>query len=310
MRLILPVIAAAILLTGCDFEDFDSSNRYHSDFHYTLKPADRLSVENFNGEVEVAGWDQPSIEITGTKYASTQQTLDAIKIDIHESPALTEIRTIRPNMLHGNQGTRYLIHVPRKTAVDRVVSSNGSVRVHDMDSAARIHTSNGPVRIENVSGGVDAETSNGSIEVDSVTGSLNLKTSNGRIRAQEITGRCDAETSNGAVTLRFKDGPEGPTRINTSNGSVDVTMAKPPKNGIRAETSNGSISLELPANSAARIDAHTSQSSISSDFDLADTSLNREKHHLEGSIGSGGPSIELTTRNGGIHLRKSTATAN
>jgi len=308
MRLILPVLAA-LLLAGCDMDDFGPSDRFKADFHYTLKPAERLSVENFNGEIEIAGWDEPSIEVTGVKYASTQETLDTIKVEVHETAGLTEIRTVRPNMLHGNQGARYLIRAPRKTVVDRIVSSNGAVRVHDMNAAARIHTSNGAVRVENTTGGVDAETSNGAIEVDSVSGQLNLRTSNGRIRAEEVTGQCQAETSNGPVTLRFKDAPDGPTRVNTSNGSVEITMSKSPKNTVRAETSNGSITLDLPGKTAARLNAVTSQSSVSSDFEVTDNSgsPDKEKHHLEGNIGAGGPLIELTTRNGGIHLRKSAA---
>lgn len=309
MRLILPLLAA-LLLVGCDFDDLGPSDRFKAEFHYTLKPSDRLSVENFNGEIEVAGWDEPSIEITGTKYASTQENLDNIKIDVHESAALTEVRTLRPNTFHGNQGARYLIRAPRKTVVDRIVSSNGSVRVHDMTAAASIHTSNGPIRVENIQGGVDAETSNGAIELDSVTGKVNLHTSNGRIRAEELTGACDAQTSNGPVTLRFKDAPDGAVHINTSNGSVDVTMSKSPKNGVRAETSNGSITLDMPGNTTARLNAQTSQS-ISSDFDVTDRlNSDREKHHLEGDIGGGGPLIELTTHNGGIRLRKSVLNSN
>jgi len=46
MRLILPIFAA-LILTGCDPEDFAPGDRYKADFHYTLKPSDRLSVENF-----------------------------------------------------------------------------------------------------------------------------------------------------------------------------------------------------------------------------------------------------------------------
>ena len=310
MRLILPLLAA-LLMMGCDFEDFGPSDRYKAEFHYTLKPTDRLSVENFNGEIEVAGWDEPSIEVTGTKYAATQENLDNIKVDVHESVGLTEIRTVRPNTFHGNQGARYLIRAPRQTLVDRIVSSNGSVRVHDMTAAARIHTSNGPIRVENIKGGVDAETSNGAIELDSVTGKLNLHTSNGRIRAEELTGACEAETSNGGVTLRFKDAPDGIVHVTTSNGSVDVSMAQSPKSGVRAETSNGSITMELPGNTAARLNAQTSQSSISTDFDVTDSlNSNHEKHHLEGNIGAGGPPIDLSTHNGGIRLRKSATSTN
>lgn len=304
MRMILPVLAV-LFLAGCDIEDFGPSDRYKADFHYTLKPSDRLSVENFNGEIEVAGWDEPSIEITGVRYGSTRELLDAVKVDVHESTSVTEIRTSHPGALHGNFGARYLIRAPRKTGIDRIVSSNGAVRIHDMTSAARVHTSNGAVRLENISGGVDAETSNGAIELDSVTGKLNLRTSNGRIRAEEVTGQCDAETSNGPVTVRFKQPPDGPTRINTSNGSVEVSMTGAPKGGIRAETSNGSITLNLPAGTAAHLNAHTNQASVSSDFDVMRRgSSESDKHRLEGDIGSGGPTIELTTRNGGIHLRK------
>jgi hypothetical protein len=309
MRLILPFLAV-VLLSGCNIEDFGPSDRYEADFHYTLKPAGRLSVDNFNGEVEIAGWDQPSVEITGVKYASTRDVLDAIKIDVHESPAITEIRTIHPAAWHGNSGARYHIRLPRDTVVDRIVSSNGAVRVHDIATAARVHTSNGVIRVESTSGEVDAETSNGAILLDSVTGKLNLKTSNGRIVAEDVAGQCDAETSNGPVTLRFANAPDGPTRINTSNGSVHVTMPKPPKNGIRAETSNGSITLDLPGNTAARVDAQASRLSVSSDFDLTDSSGSDKRRHLEGNIGASGPLIELSTRNGSIRLRKTAASAN
>ena len=118
MRLILPLLAA-LLLVGCDIEDFGPSDRFKADFHYTLKPTDRLTVENFNGEVEITGWDEPSIDITGVKYASTEENLKAIKIDIHESSAVSEIRTVRPSTFHGNQGVRYMIRAPRKTVMDR-----------------------------------------------------------------------------------------------------------------------------------------------------------------------------------------------
>src|SRR6185312_1093128 len=160
MRLILPLLAI-LCLSGCDFEDFGPSDRYRAEFHYTLKPTDRLSVENSNGEIEIAGWDEPNIEVTGTRYAATQAMLDELKIDISASAGLTEIRTVHPSTLHGNQGARFLIRAPRQTLIDRVVSSNGPVRVHDMNSASRIHTSNGPIRVENIRGGIDAETSNG-----------------------------------------------------------------------------------------------------------------------------------------------------
>jgi len=64
------------VLAGC--EDFDiggSSDRYREDFHfsYPLSAGGSLMVENSNGSVEIVGWDKNTIDIDGTKYASSKR---------------------------------------------------------------------------------------------------------------------------------------------------------------------------------------------------------------------------------------------
>jgi DUF4097 and DUF4098 domain-containing protein YvlB len=76
---------------------------------------------------------------------------------------------------------------------------------------------------------------------------------------------------------------------------------KAPKDNIRARTSNGGITLHLPSATAARLIANTSNSSVSSEFDVSGRDQGR-KNHLEGAIGAGGPTIELTSRNGRIRV--------
>ena len=72
-RRVLLFAPAFLLLAGCDFEDLGSSDRYTADFHYSypLKPGGRLSVEDFNGSIEISSWEQDSVDISGTKYAAT-----------------------------------------------------------------------------------------------------------------------------------------------------------------------------------------------------------------------------------------------
>ena len=90
-------------------------------------------------------------------------------------------------------------------------------------------------------------------------------------------------------------------KATTTNGRVELTLDVI-KTDIRASTSNGSIQVNLPSNVNARIDANTSNSRIVSDFDVkAGTS---SKRRLEGVLGAGGPTIELTTNNGEIRVRK------
>jgi hypothetical protein len=290
MRQILPfvtVLSVAAFLSGCDPSDFGPSDRFTSDFHYTLKPSDRIGVTNFNGAVEVTSWDEASIDISGAKYASTKENLERIRIDVRESPELTEVRTSRPDIGHGNFGARFLIRVPRRTAVGRIASSNGSVR------------------LQNIAGGAEVETSNGPIDLESVSGKLRLTSSNGRIRVSDATGACEAETSNGSVTMHFREAPDGPVRVNTSNGGVELSIAKSPKDSVKLKTSNGSITLGLPADAAARLNAQTTHGSVTSEFDVATVQRSDDKkRELEGTVGAGGPLIELTTNNGAIRIRK------
>ena len=280
MRRRLFLLAGAVLLAGCDLDDFGSSDRYSEDFHYNypLKPGGRVALENFNGSIDISGWDQDTVDISGAKYASTVEARDAIKIQITQAPDSIEIRTVRPSERR-NAGARYVVKVPRRVELERIVSSNGQIRVNDVSGAARLKTSNGSVRVFNLAGNLDSGTSNGSVEVENIKGDCTLRTSNGRIKAQGIRGGFDASTS---------------------NGGVDATLDEL-KRGVRMTTSNGGITLRLAGNVNARLMARTSNASISSDFDVA-THGTRDKHHLEGTIGSGGPVLDLSTSNGGIKV--------
>jgi DUF4097 and DUF4098 domain-containing protein YvlB len=305
----MPALGAALLLSGCAFDigDFGNSERYQSDFHYSydLAPDGRVNVENFNGSVEISGWDENKVDIAGTKYAASEELRDAIQIETHNTSNAVDIRAVRPSSRHGNLGARFVIRVPRGAQLDRVTNSNGQIRVRNVASAAHLKSSNGSIRLEGVGGDVDAHTSNSGIELDGVRGSATLRTSNGRITVDNLTGNCDAETSNSSIKVRLEEAPSAAIRLVTSNGSIELGMEKAPKNDIRAETRNGSITLRLPASTGARLSAETSNSSVTSEFIVQSGSREDDrKRHLDGIIGGGGPRIDLSTRNGHIRIVK------
>ena len=305
-RLLLPAIGAALLvMTACDFEDMGGSwERYHKDFQYSfpLKTGGRLAVETFNGSVEVSPWDQETVDISGTKYAPSQDEADNLKIDVDHSPDSVSIRVARPSMRYGNWGARFVIHVPRKTLVDRITTSNGSVRVTDGVGPARLKSSNGSMHLTGFRGDLDAQTSNSAIELLNVDGEVRLHTSNGHIKVDGLSGSLDATTSNSSIHAVL-DRSNGPVHLESSNGSIDLTLpvsAVP----VRASTSNSSITLHVPGSVNARLLARTSNGSISSDFDLR-MQGEISKNHVDGVIGSGGgPLFDLSTSNGSIKLMK------
>jgi hypothetical protein len=306
---ILFLTAIAVLGTGCDIDELGSlgnSHAYEKDFHYSypLKPGGRLSLDSFNGSVEITGWDQDTVEIDGVQYASTREMRDAIKVDVVTTGDSVQIRTIRPSDRYGNMGVKYVIKAPRRVNLDRIVTSNGSVKVDDIEGLARVRTSNGSVRAARVRGSVEAHTSNGGVEVMDVEGPATIRTTNGRVHVDRVRGALQATTSNGNIHARLiKPEPHRAVRLETTNGGIDLTMEALDDNEIRASTSNGGITVKLPARIGARVHARTSHSSVHTDFDVKREG-DDSKHSLDGLIGDGGPTVDLTSSNGSIRLLK------
>ena len=299
MKAFFVLLAAAAVVSGAD------SGRYREDFHYSYPQTGggRLTVENFNGSVEVIGWDQNTVDISGTKYAESQELLNALKIEASSAGNAVQARTVRPAGEHGNMGARYTIRVPRRTELESVASSNGSLRVEDVEGNAHLTTSNGSVHLAKIQGNVDAHSSNGSVEVNDGNGRMSFKTSNGSVHAENVQGAFEAETSNGGVRAHLRDGGAGEAvRLTTSNGPVDLQLDAPRQNEVVARTSNGSVTVRMPAGSNASVHAATnSNGSVRSDFDITTHGV-LSRNRIDGTIGSGGPRVDLTTSNGNIRL--------
>ncbi|MCC7173601.1 MAG: DUF4097 family beta strand repeat protein [Bryobacterales bacterium] len=263
-------LTALIPGVGCELAEFGGSSRFQEEFHKVvpMQAGGRLYLESFNGSVDVSGWDREEADITATKYASTQSAVSAMDVDVVASGDSLRIRSIRPSERWGNMGVRYTIRVPRKTALERVQTSNGAIDVSNLEAPARVMTSNGAVRVDNVTGGLEATTSNGSIR---------------------------------AAAGSVEDGR--PLRLTTSNGSVELSVDRLGSGGAYVKTSNGSITVNLPASISLDVYASTSNARISNDFEDAFRGRS-DRRRLEGSIGSGGPRLELATSNGSIRLRK------
>jgi hypothetical protein len=308
--------AALLVLAGCDLDDVvaaSHSQKFTEDFHrsYALKSGGRIELESFNGPVEVYGWDQEKVEINGAKYASTREALAEIRIDISHTPdSMIVIKTVRPEWTggrRGNRGVKYRIHVPRKVQFDRVTTSNGSLRLESVEGRGHFRTSNGAIRFLSYKGDVEAHTSNGRIELEGFSGSASLHTSNGPIEAKGIKGSLDATTSNGAIDVETDElDPSRPVKLETSNGPIVLTMGARGGGGpgVRARTSNGPISVRMPEGAGARVRAHTSShSAVTSELPM-NNGTQAGKSHLDGTIGAGGPLLELTTTNGPIKLSR------
>lgn len=125
-------------------------------------------------------------------------------------------------------------------------------------------------------------------------------TANGNVEADDLSSDVLAETVNGNVRIRTG----GFAQATTVNGSIVCRLGHSSlAHDIAFETVNGSITVETPDGLDADFRATTVNGSIDSDFQiLVRGKVSRQS--VQGTIGSGGPQLRLSTVNGSIRLRK------
>lgn len=216
-RLIVSSIAVLALATNV------WADRLSQAFDRTVdvRPGSAVSIENVNGHITVSSWDQPRVRIHAIKRASSQEALDAINIDIHQSGSGVSIVTRTPR----NDGSGFL---------DFLFGNNGNTAV-EYDVTVP-HTSD-----------LKVDDTNGAISVSSVTGRIELGTTNGRIEALHCGGSVNASTTNGAIRAELVQvGGANKMEFETTNGSITLTVPATFGAEVSAETTNGSIHSDLP----------------------------------------------------------------
>ena len=176
----------------------------------------QVSLENVNGDVHVDVWDQAEVRVQAEKFASSQELLDELEIEINASQDSVRIDTHYPHhrsffgwLSFGNNGhyrVEYTLTVPRGAELDSIDLVNGDLVVMG------------------VQGGVEAELVNGDIIAKDIGGDLYLSTVNGSIRPEfedmENTERIELESVNGQIKLILPSWASASVRAETLNGSL------------------------------------------------------------------------------------------
>ena len=127
---------------------------------------------------------------------------------------------------------------------------------------------------------------------------LVARTVNGEVRAEGLQGPVEAATVNGSVRV----GTTSYASATTVNGSITVSMGEAPwPEPISFETVNGEIRVTLPSKLDAEVWAETMNGQIESDYSVV-VSGHFNRRRIHGTIGKGGPRMDLQTVNGDIVL--------
>ncbi|QSO51656.1 DUF4097 family beta strand repeat protein [Alicyclobacillus curvatus] len=160
-------------------------------------------------------------------------------------------------------------------------ASAGNVTVQNLSAKNLTLRSNaGSVNASQVTGSVKASSSAGSVQIHDITGDVNLESNAGSIQAGSIDGTIHATSSAGSITINLPAITHNITAKSTA-GQVRITTATaPPALQFTLQTSAGRINFNLP-----NATFHVNQSS-----------------DVEGSIGTGGPVMNLSASAGSIQV--------
>jgi hypothetical protein len=144
-------------------------------------------------------------------------------------------------------------------------------------------------------------TTNGDVAVQSVVGDISATTTNGNVTLTGTAGTADVSTTNGQLDVKVHSGP---LYGGTTNGAVDCDLAAlSPTEDVRLATTNGKVTLFLPEDVSAVLDATNTNGTITI-YDFTVIYDSPTEHHIRGRIGSGASTINVTTTNGDIVVRR------
>jgi len=209
----------ALLVFALGAHASDHRGSLTEEFHqtYALTSDGRIELDNINGDVHIATWDQNQIKVDAVKYADTKERLDEAKIEVENGKDYVSIRTKYPNHDHNwNWGSHnnpasvdYTLTVPRNARLDEVKLINGE------------------------------------LDVAGVKGEVRASCINGRLKADNLAGRAKLSTINGTLEARFDQLPESWVELNSVNGSLALTIPSDSQAQIEASTVSGGIHNDL-----------------------------------------------------------------
>lgn len=292
----LVVLSAA--LGGCTVNVNTEGATAQETHKFSVGSAPALTLDTFDGAIEVHSWDRPEVEVIVDKQAQDDGLLQQIVVEKSQDGDAVTLR-VRGPAASGQSGlqigvvyspsARLRVAVPKSTVLD-------------------LRSGDGSITVEDISGTIGARSGDGSITGQRLSGDLRLRTDDGSVRLREVNGRVDVETGDGSVVV---DGVVTHLRAKTGDGSMRITAEKGSAvaDDWLIETRDGSVEIRLPEGTAAEIDAETRDGVIRSTYPgltvperTRDEERGDDSRSLKATLGAGGRQLRVRTGDGSIRF--------
>lgn len=284
--------------------------------------AGRVVISGVSDAVAIVPGDD-DIRVAATKFGygwnadAANAALERIDLHTEQRGDTLTIEVRRENALGGIIGraphVALEIAVPAGVAVEASLVS-GDVTIADVQGDATLNLVSGNAEIEAITGDLRVNTTSGDLNVDDIRGTVIATSVSGAITLSGDLREAQISTTSGDVEI---EGVSGPISVTTISGSVDVADADAARLNLettsgdvrfagvvsddgRISTISGDVDVRLDADADVRIDARTLSGDLEVDDDLG--ALERERRRISGTVGAGGPLLDISTTSGDVRI--------
>ena len=156
----------------------------------------------------------------------------------------------------------------------------------------------GTTHLERIAAPVTFHTSRTDLQFMRLDGELEIS-QNADLTASQLVGPVLLNTRNRNISL---ERVSGPLSITNRNGTITVTLAEPIA-PVMIENRNGEVDVTLPTTAQFNVQAETTNAELENEFGLSLTQEG-DRPKLLGSVGKGGPLVQISTSQADISLHK------
>ncbi len=155
----------------------------------------------------------------------------------------------------------------------------------------------GDMQLSKLPKGFSFRSSRTDLSMAKLDGDLNMNP--GDLRANNIAGPVRVLTK--STDIHFDD-LNGELKVENSNGNIEVHSAKVGPMDISNQ--NGDVHVVVPEKGSFQVDVRTKNGDVNSDFSNLKVETQNGESRASGAIGSGGPTLKVTSEHGNIEIRK------
>ena len=258
-------------------------------------PGGAIEVDNLAGSVEVTGWGNSELEVTGTLWSGAE------RLEITGGPDSLHVKVVLPKNVKQMEDTHLKIRVPSSSRVE-VGTVSATITVADVTGRLDLQSVSGDVTVNGRPEGLEVESVSGDIGVEEAPDRSELETVSGDVEVGRAAGELEASSVSGNVTVSA--GVLEKAELSTTSGDIRCAVDFTGSGTIEMETMSGSIVIEVPSSVGGEFELSTFSGSIRSDLGPAPerTSKYAPGEELKFSLG-GGPHVKVSSFSGSVTLK-------